>query len=339
MKSWKPLILCITATFILTVVVPVLVVMPFQGQEQENLIKSKAQATSSDPLNGVEVAVFRSDQEKIDQIPLEEYVVGVVASEMPADFELEALKAQALAARTYITKLLLQDDPAGVPQGAQVTDTISHQVYKDDEELRSLWKEDYEENKKKIEQAVDETRGKILTYANEPIDAFYFSTSNGYTENSQDYWANEVPYLKSVKSTWDQTSSPKYEDQKSIPIEIVETALNITLPEQGEIGTILERTAGERVATVQLGEQTFTGRQVREALELRSSDFTWTRNGNEILFQTEGYGHGVGMSQYGANGMAREGKTAEQIVTYYYQGIEIGKAANFLKKTVVYSTP
>ena len=190
--------------------------------------------------------MYRSSQDLIEKLPLEQYVVGVVAGEMPADFEKEALKAQALAARTYMVNQLLSDDPS-VPKGADVTDTVSHQVYKNQKELATLWGSDYDWKIKKISEAVLETKGKVLTYDDKPITAAFFSTSNGYTENSEAYWTDDIPYLRSVESPWDK-ASPKFEDQKIIPINEFKQKLGVTLPKDGSVGTITSRTEGKRVA-------------------------------------------------------------------------------------------
>src|SRR5699024_4711449 len=135
--------------------------------------------------------------EKVEDVPLETYVSRVVASEMPIEFEMEALKAQALAARTYVVDVMMHDDEDG-DDSALITDTTDNQVYHDDEQLKKQWgAEAYEKNMQKINQAVTETKGEILTYDDDPIFPAFFSTSNGYTENSEDYWESELPYLRS----------------------------------------------------------------------------------------------------------------------------------------------
>ena len=130
-------------------------------------------------------------------------MTGVVASEMNASFEIEALKAQALAARTFVVQRMLS---GGKKNNADVTDTVKDQVYKSKDELKKQWGNNYENNLKKIEEAVSKTAGQVLTYDGKPISASFFSTSNGRTENAADYWGNDYPYLKSVDSPWDQAS-------------------------------------------------------------------------------------------------------------------------------------
>ncbi|WP_323741923.1 stage II sporulation protein D [Salinibacillus xinjiangensis] len=285
------------------------------GEKQENL-SAEPTAKEEDPYV---VSVFRSQDKTVDDMPLEEYVVGVVASEMPAEFELEALKAQSLAARTYVVKYLLNG--GGDEKNDPITDTVQHQVYKSEEELKRIWKEDYSWKIKKVKKAVAETKGKIITYEGKPITPSFFSTSNGYTENSEDYWQNPIPYLVSVESPWDR-ESPKFEDQKIVTIEKAEQALGINFNANPTIET-LARTSSNRIETIKIAGKEFSGRKVREALDLRSSDFTVEQKSNHLVFRTKGYGHGVGMSQYGANGMAEEGKTYKEILKYYYKGTKI----------------
>lgn len=338
MNSLKPIVVLVSTLFVVTLMVPALLVVAFSTDSPDGELAEELQQLNNDAVipqfaagPSVEVSVYRSKTKNIEQIPLEEYIVGVVASEMPAEFELEALKAQALSARTYIVKQMLQGDSFTKPEGSNVTDTPMHQVYKSIEELKQVWGVDFDWKIQRITEAVKATQGQIITYNNTPIDASFFSTSNGYTENSEAYWQNPFPYLKSVESPWDETS-PKFFDQKTITVTEFEQRLGVKLKQDGSVGTIIGRTPGKRVDTVEINGQMFSGREIRENLDLRSTDFTWVRKGNEIAISTKGYGHGVGMSQYGANGMAQEGKNYVQIVTYYYQGVEVSAATQFLTK-------
>ncbi len=279
----------------------------------------------------LQVSVYLTAEDRVINVPLEYYVRGVLAAEMPAEFELEALKAQAITARTYIIRRMVEQDYSHVPaEGAVVTDSIIHQAYLTKEQLQIKWDaQTYTRNINKMNQAVNETRGLVVTYENRPIDATFFSTSNGFTENSEDYWSAEIPYLRSVPSPWDQALSPKYKETVSYPFHIVFEKLGIPLAQPtATIGnqrlmTIVDTSEGNRIKEVMIANHTFTGREVREKLGLNSSQFTWEWNGDQIQFTTYGYGHGVGMSQYGANGMAQEGKNAEEIIKYYYQDVEI----------------
>ncbi|MDF2659220.1 MAG: stage sporulation protein [Paenibacillus sp.] len=282
------------------------------------------------------VPIYLTREQKIDQVPLETYVRNVVAAEMPANFEFEALKAQAIASRTYIVKRLLEGDSSQVPvQGAVVTDTVAHQAYIGEEQMKANWGEaDYPSRLDKLNRAVNETAGVVVTYQGKPIQASFFSTSNGYTENSEEYWRDYIPYLRSVPSPWDKELSPKYMETKTMSLQEFFKKLGITSVPAAATGSgamkVLATTSGQRIKTVSAGGKSFTGREMREKLELNSSQFTWKISGSRIEITTYGYGHGVGMSQWGANGMAKEGKNAETILKYYYQGVELGRVSALL---------
>lgn len=337
MKPLKPIIALASILFVVILLIPTMLVIPFSEKGEGHLAEdhtSQPEKTQIASGQAVEVAVYRTNAQKIENVPLEEYVVGVLASEMPAKFEMEALKAQALAARTYIVKQMMSEQKLGVPEGAVVTDTVNHQVYKSKGDLKKLWGKDYDWKIQKITEAVAATQGKILTYDGSPITASFFSTSNGFTENSEDYWANPIPYLKSVESPWD-VNTEKFADQKTMTVVEFQEKLGVQIGNGSTIGKITARTKSKRVATVDIGGKSFSGREIREKLDLKSTDFEIQRKGNHIVINTEGYGHGIGMSQYGANGMALEGKTYEEILNHYYQGIQISQAQDFLTKLTV----
>lgn len=337
MKKTNFLIALASLLFLATLLIPAVLVLPFKDDRIGGRLAEKASQTPTKTTtqkvnadSGVKVAVYRFAKGKLENIPLKDYLVGVVASEMPAEFGQEALKAQALTARTYIVKQMLSNENhLGLPKGAQVGDTQMNQVYKGKDELQKIWGKDYGWRIKKIIAAVEDTSGQILTYHGQPITATFFSTSNGYTENSEEYWASSLPYLRSVASPWDK-NSPMFSRQTVMSVGEFETKLGVHLQNGPTIGTIIERTAGKRVGKVNFNGKILTGKEIREKLGLNSSDFSLERKGGQIIIQTRGYGHGVGMSQYGANGMAAEGKTYQDIVKHYYRGIEIASAADML---------
>jgi len=275
------------------------------------------------------IPVYLTEQARVIQVPLERYVRGVVAAEMPPDFELEALKAQAIAARTYIVRKIVRQDFAKAPvPEAWVSDTVEDQAYATEEQLMARWgRKEYAANISRINRAVTETEGLIITYNGEPIDATFFSTSNGYTENSEEYWSERIPYLRSVASPWDKELSPRYKNVIRLSLNEMMSRLGLQeIPAStgSKLGmTVKERTSGNRIKTILINGITFSGREVREKLGLPSAEFTWRVSGDTIEFTTYGYGHGVGMSQYGANGMAKQGKRAEEILAYYYQGVDV----------------
>ncbi|MFD2703227.1 stage II sporulation protein D [Paenibacillus shunpengii] len=289
------------------------------------------------------VRVYLAETGTIDTVTLEQYVTGVLAAEMPSDFGLEALKAQAIAARTYIVKRLAAGNASGVPvSGADVTDTVDHQVYHPYGGLEDKWAElGKQEEWAKLEQAVRESKDSIMTYKGQPITASFFSTSNGYTENSEEVWQEAVPYLRSVASPWDAKIAPGF--QESVTMTRVEflNKLNV-IPDPVPVSTnnagvkpfieVISKTEGNRIKEIRVGSKIFSGQDIRELLGLRSSEFKWSTKGNEITITTIGYGHGVGMSQWGANGMAMEGYTATEILKHYYTGISFGRASELLYK-------
>jgi stage II sporulation protein D len=337
MKKFKPLVVLVSFLVAVTLMIPTVLVLPYMegkatGKLGEDLTQAPIKKTAASSADAsVEVAVYRAAKGKIETVPMENYLVGVVAAEMPAEFNEEALKAQALTARTYIVNKMVTKESLGVPKGAEVTDTQLNQVYKSDDELKREWGIDYSWKRKKILDAVKATSGQIITYKGAPIDASFFSTSNGYTENSEDYWSGKIPYLRSVPSPWD-LKSPKFTYQEVKTVSEFEAKLGVKIGSSSNIGTIIDRTAGNRVGKVNINGKILTGRDIRDKLGLKSSDFTWKRRGNDIIITTRGFGHGVGMSQYGANGMASEGKSYKQIVKYYYKGVQISSAQGMLAK-------
>ena len=258
-------------------------------------------------------------ENKIIKVPFEEYIKGVLAGEMPASFELEALKAQAVAARSYV---LVQAEK-NKDKDYDVVNTTDNQVYQTDEALKEKWKNDYNNKINKIKRAVSETKSQYLSYNGKVVEALFFSTSTGKTENSEEVFSSKVPYLRSVSSTWD-TSSPVFEDTAKFTLE--DFYKKLELPYNDKISIeIIQTTSTGRIKTIKINEQELSGREVAKKLSLRSNYFTITQNNQNVTITTKGFGHGVGMSQYGALGMAKEGYTYDKILKHYYQGVEIKK--------------
>ena len=314
-----PIILTMFSLILLILVIPSLIVIPFGKDTSMTRQAEEGQAEVVGDSEAISVAVMRTKADVVEDVPLEEYIVGVVAAEMSAEFEMEALKAQALAARTYTVSHLMGEDK---DDSYDITDTIQHQVYKNDTELQKQWGSAYEDNINKIRSAVKTTKGEILTYNDTPIMPAFFSMSNGYTENSEDYWENELPYLRSVESSW-EIDNPKFISQETFSVDELSELLEMDLANASTHDIVISRKPSERVDQLTLGGSTFTGREIRDKLGLRSSDFSIKQKDNFFIFTTKGYGHGVGMSQFGADAMAKEGKNYEEIVKYYYQDIEI----------------
>lgn len=328
------------ATFILAcyaiviLFLPALIVLPFSHlYASDKLTRDSGKKSGSSSHSPIAVSVYRSEQKTTEKFDLEDYLVGVVGSEMPADFPNEALKAQALAARTYVIRRLAAGSPSGLPDGAEVTDTTANQVFHNRQDLKRIWGKDYSWKLKKIEKAVKETENQVITYNGKLITPAFFSTSNGRTENSQDYWGGRsVSYLQSVASPWDK-SSPKFQVSKSMDIRTIAEKLDVSI-KQGKhsLGKVKKRTKTHHVALYELAGKTFTGREIREKLKLNSTDFSFKRKGNRAVITTKGYGHDIGMSQYGAKGMAQSGASVKQIITHYYRGAAISSMQPFIKK-------
>ncbi|MNZ72572.1 Amidase enhancer precursor [compost metagenome] len=263
-------------------------------------------------------------------------MTGVLAAEMPANFELGALKAQAIAARTYIISRLQSKDKSGVPNGkADVVDSVDHQAYLSQTVLKKWAEQGKEAQLEKLQKAVEDTKGLIMTYKGKPITAAFFSASGGSTENSEDYWNLKVPYLRSVSSPWDAKMNPKNQATVTLSLEEVFEKLGQQIPAEPAINNkeashktfqMISTTPGGRVNEIRIGDKVYTGREVREKLGLRSSQFTIKASNSEVKITTYGSGHGVGMSQWGANGMAKEGYTTTQILKHYYTGISFQQA-------------
>ncbi|MDF2719666.1 MAG: stage sporulation protein [Paenibacillus sp.] len=333
-QAWMPAATIFAALLIVTLLIPGILVKRIAGSDSDgNAVPAGSELQKQKQLL---VPIYLTREQRVDQVPLETYVRNVLAAEMPTLFELEALKAQAIASRTYIVKRWLDGDSSQVPvQGAIVTDTVAHQAYLTEEQMKRNWEgPDYASRLDKLNRAVNETRGIVVTYGHKPIQASFFSTSNGYTENSEEYWRDYIPYLRSVPSPWDKGLSPKYTATTTISLQEFAKRLGVvSIPAIAKSGSIkvLSTTAGHRIKAITIGGKTFTGREVREKLELNSSQFTWKLNGSSIEITTFGYGHGVGMSQWGANGMAKEGSSAEAILKYYYQGVELENVSSLIQ--------
>ena len=280
------------------------------------------------------VKVWISEDEKVQELDFEEYITCVTASEMPSEFEEEALKAQSVAARTYaMAKILKYEDkkPESHPD-APLCDTTHCQAYKSEEKLIEIHEKGWEaEGMKKIKKACKATEGQLLYYEGELVtQPLFFSSSGGQTENSEDVFSGAYPYLVSVSSPYEENASHQNEE-KTFSLDQLKTALNGAYPNKttGQFTKdnieIISHTSGGRVEEMQVGEATFKGTEIRNALGLSSALFSisFSQDGTEITFTSDGFGHGVGMSQYGADGMAEEGSNYKEILEHYYTGTKV----------------
>ncbi len=270
--------------------------------------------------------------EEVVELTLHEYVVNVVAAEMPASYPMEALKAQAIAARTnaiYKKRIREEHPDRASHENADICANYAHcQAYADEAAQKEKWGDGYETYHAYIEQAVKETDGKFITYKGNPISAIFHSTSSGRTENAADVWGSTVPYLVSVESRWDENDS-KFETHATLTIEefkeiFLEKYKDAVL--EGDPAAWfrdVERSEAGGIIKMTLGGVEIAGRTFRNLYGLRSANITFSVREDTVTMTVKGYGHGVGMSQYGAGAMAEEGKTAEEIIRYYYTGVDI----------------
>lgn len=275
--------------------------------------------------------IYDTENDKVLSLTPNEYVRGVVAAEMPIDYSVEALKAQAVAAHTYALRQIGQElkNPTPELKGCYLsTDYTKYQAYVSDEKLKEKWGKNFNTNYKKLCDAVDAVADKIIVLDNKPIIATFHAISYGQTEDAQNIWGRDVSYLKSTTSEGDELS-PEFEATKVFSLDELKTALTsyfgnlrfgedatswINITKRSDVGTVLNLTVcGKEVS----------GTDIRSALKLRSANFDFEIKDNSFSFTTKGYGHCVGLSQYGADFLARQGKTYEEILLHYYTGVSI----------------
>lgn len=278
------------------------------------------QATTQTEVDARKIAVMAQGGE-IETLDLEEYILGVVLREMPADFEIEALKAQAVVARTYAMR---REGIGRKHAGAPVcTDPSCCQGYISPDAYEGDTK-----NIEKVRQAVEQTAGLVLLYDRKLIDATYYSCSGGRTEDALSVWGTDIPYLQSVPSPGEEHAT-YYTDSVTYTVETFQSLLGKTLPgrPEGWLGEITY-TDGGGVDTIELSGNKYSGTELRQKLNLRSTAFVISAIGDTVTITTKGYGHRVGMSQYGADAMALQGSGFTEILSYYYQGTELASVSS-----------
>lgn len=275
----------------------------------------------------VRVPVYDHRADELTEMDLEAYIVGVVAAEMPASYSLEALKAQAIASRTYAVYNITHGGCHTREDASVCTNSACCQAYLDAERMQERWGADYVSYYNKIAAAVMETAGEVLLYDGALIDALYHADSGGFTEDSEHVYPNAIPYLRGVESPFD---SPSRSDTVTISrtdavarIREAYPDANVSLSTLSEDVAIVSVFPSGRVESLRLGDITITGKQARSLFSLDSALFTVTVTEEGLTFHTKGYGHGVGMSQNGANGMAEQGFDHRAILCHYYTGVTI----------------
>ncbi len=264
-------------------------------------------------------------------LPLDEYLIGVVAAEMPAEFHPEALKAQAVAARTYtMLRVSAKSGDDKHPEADLCADPEHCQAWISVSEMRRKWGVlSFSYYYGKVAAAVRDTEGEAIVYQGQLIDPVYHASCGGLgTEDAAEIWNSDVPYLKGVACAWDPQPQQQpvamaftYEDlfqRLGLPDKAIPTGAGL-----GGLIRILDRTPHGRAKDLQVGAQNFKATDLRKALNLRSTDLVVKTNDDKVVFETRGYGHAVGMCQWGAQGMALKGKNYKEILTYYYQGVQI----------------
>lgn len=321
---------------VLTVIVPLGVMKGHVVDANEKKVDSvektevKVEENKYIDLNFNEtIKVNLTKEDKIIEVPMEEYVKSVVSGEMPVSFDIEALKAQAIAARTFVSSRKLT--PCSQGKGADVCDSTHCQVYIQKEERIKKWEDKGIEYWDKIESAVDSTKGIVLTYKDELVKyPQFFSTSSGKTENSIDVFSGDIPYLVSKESPGEEKVAPRYAEDFEFGIDEFISKINskyqkANLTKENISGNIeiISRSDAGGIKEIRLGEERVKGLDFRIYLGLTSTNFEYSIVDNKIIFKCKGYGHGVGMSQWGANVMAKDNKNYEEILKHYYTGIDL----------------
>lgn len=279
-----------------------------------------------------DVTLTIQDGDTTEQMTLERYLTGVVRGEMPASFEMEALRAQAAAERSYVYYQLAAGRKDAHPDADFCTDHTCCSAYLSETAAREKWGGDFAPWNTRVEQAVSDTDGQVVLYNGRPILAVFHSSSAGRTAAAGDVWSGDLPYLVSVDSPEGEETVPNYYSTVTFTAAEAKEKLLAAYPELKLSGTpdrwfgaAAENGSG-RVETVSVGGSDIEGTELRRIFGLRSACFTVAADSESVTFRVTGYGHGVGMSQYGANQLAREGKTWQEILEWYYTGATVGNA-------------
>lgn len=298
------------------------------SMQKENIVKQIEELTienyNYDLIN--KVKVLHKDTGVIEEKKIDEYVVNVVAAEMPVDFELEALKAQAIVARTYTIYKVTKDKKHN--EADICTDSNCCQAWISKEDRFEKWEESKVEKWNKIVSAVNETKGKYITYNGEIINAFFHSNSSGKTEKPEDVWGGSLPYLDVVETSGEEN----YTSYKSEVIVSKKDFVNVLKDKfdsfeidfkSNDCIKIIDYTDSGRIKKIRIGNIVFSGTDIRKYFSLKSTNFSVEIRGDDIIFNVLGYGHGVGLSQTGSDALAKNGFTADEIIKHFYKNIEI----------------
>ncbi len=312
------LYLILTAIISLTLALLPLAFINNGFNRQSTHITSDLTESTSDST----VSVFLVSENKTTDIEAIDYLVGAVAAEMPASYHIEALKAQAVASYSY---LMWVKENADNPGYDITSDPSTHQGYLTDDEMKEKWGDKYDTCKNKIHEAVSAVSGEYLIYKNEPVLALFHAISPGMTQDSKDVWQSELPYIKPESAPGD-TLSPDFDSEVSVPCQKIRELFSLKSDvKDSELINISDLSDTSFVKEIPLGEKTVSAGDLASKLGLRSPYFTAEYNQGNYIFKVRGYGHGLGMSQYSADYMARQGSDYREILTHFYEGTKIEK--------------
>ena len=326
----KQVVVAALALLLALFLLPLVLVPQGEGElpvESGSLPIDRTVVTPEPSLDSARQVKVKLADGTVETMAMDDYLWRVVAAEMPATFEPEALKAQAAAARTY-TFSKMERTTAAHPEADVCTDVNCCQAYRTQEEAAASWGTNAQMYTEKIAAAVADTDGMAVLYGGSPIQAVFFSSADGRTVDAVEVWGNSVPYLTGVDSP-EGEEVPNYHSTVTLTAEEFKTAILAKYPgadlsgaPSGWFSHTVSNSAGG-VSSVDVGGVTVSGQELRTLFSLRSTSFTVSAGADGVTFSVTGYGHGVGMSQYGANALAQEGKSYEEILKWYYTGVEV----------------
>ncbi len=316
-------ILCVTS-----IVFPFITVTVIKNEQSTEITTERITAADIMTTDKNTVRVFKTDNSSTVSVDMFDYLVGAVSGEMPASFSTEALKAQTIVCYTYAL-WTMEKERQNTDSEYDITDSSSlHQCYLNEEQQKEKWGEDYEENRKIIEDAVKSVYGEYLSYEGKPAMSVFHALSGGYTMSAEDVWGDEVPYLIDVEAPGDELSSDfeatvkiSCDEFRKLFEENSDTTFESDKPTAW--AKVLEKTEGGYINKLKVGTDTFTARDVKKILDFPGISFKGALKDNTYIFKVYGRGHGVGMSQYSADYMARQGSSYKEILAHFYPGTEI----------------
>lgn len=322
----KKILFYIVFIIILVITMPIIFTNQFKTQE---VVSNESNEEKFDYGQYSTIRLLHTENGTVENLDLDTYLYGVVSSEMPASFEMEALKAQAIVARTYT---IYQIKNGGKHENADLCDSsLCCQAWISKENRLSRWEENLrDEYWNKILQAVNETKGKLILYNGEPINALFHSNSGGSTELSLNVWGGNFPYFQTVETSGEENYSSYSSEVQISKDELVKIMLEkysdfkIDFSKENYI-QIIELTDSNRVKKIKIGNKEISGVEARTLFNLKSAKFNIEIEGDIIKFSVIGYGHGVGMSQCGSDSLAKQGKNCNEIIKYYYKDVEISE--------------